>query len=203
MGQFGPLRPGATVPPGALIYFAGALLSSSFFGLVSHKLGSVLAESVSVRERLVLLSAVAATILLIDLQRRLFGRLRYSCGLPRQTPYAWKRAGRLGVFGWGFDTGFPFTTIRSTSMPLLGTSMLLLGFGSGWAGAAYGVGLVMGVGTGLLLRRLSRDNTGHVLAQSILVDRGSIFSHGWGVLVPTAIIFGMAVSGLFNSIFYL
>ena len=102
----------------------------------------------------VALVAVAA-LLSADTLRLWSGRST-SLGPARQTPYEWRAKGWLGVWGWGLDTGLPFTTVRATPLPMLGLILAATGHAAAFHGLFYGAGLLLGVGRGMSLVRARR-----------------------------------------------
>lgn len=198
MGQLGPLRSNRNLSLSAIIYSSGVLVSSTTFGILLFKMGSTMSDRgrSSLPERLWILTLAASLLLVVDLVRMLMGRPSFSMGVHRQTPYVWRRYGKMGVLGWGLDTGLPFSTIRSTAMPLLACILLALGFGTNWSGLVYGAGVTLGVIAGLRLRSLERDPTGYRLAQRILVDRGTAVTRRYGILVPTGVVLSVGVGHL-------
>lgn len=194
VGQFGPLNRRAVGPSSPLGQYAvGVMTSSLLGGSVLVLAGSAIAGQLSTHSRYVALALAAGFLVVLDALRLLSGRRRYSCGLPRQTPYRWGKAGKPGMYAWGPDTGLPFTTIRATSMPALAMMLLLLGFVPWWIGALYGVGLLSGIITGMRLRRLTHDPTGFRLAEKLLNERGSYLTRGPGVLMPGVATFLLAL----------
>lgn len=95
---------------------------------------------------------------------RLWGGRSTSFGPGRQTPYAWRLKGRVGVLGWGLDTGLPVTTVRATSLPALGVILAATGHGAWFDGLFYGLGLTLGVLVGLP-RALSRERIDAAMAE--------------------------------------
>jgi len=73
-----------------------------------------------------------------------------SLGLARQTPYEWRLKGLAGVLGWGLDTGLQLSTVRATSLPVVGLVLVAAGHGGPAHGLAYGLGIVAGLLAGLV-----------------------------------------------------
>ena len=112
---------------------------TSFF--VLHSIGRA---ALAVVPRAILLSATTIAVgglAVGDLLRLLRGNA-WSVGLSRQTPRRLGFIGPAGVVWWGLDTGVPLTTVRSTTLPLLGMLLVLSGSGTAWAGLAYATGFL-------------------------------------------------------------
>ena len=106
---------------------------------------------------------LAGLLLFVDMVR-LWGGRSTSFGPGRQTPYDWRLKGRVGVLGWGLDTGLPVSTVRATSLPALGVILVAAGHGAWFDGLFYGVGLTLGVLVGMP-RVLSRERIDSVMAE--------------------------------------
>lgn len=125
-------------------YLVGAVLSSTGSVALLHALIGTRARTWSTAVAVAAVVAFLAVLFAIDAVRVWAGRSS-SLGPHRQTPQRWKARGWPGVFAWGLDTGVPFTTIRSTPLPLLGAALVAAGFGTPFHGLAYGLGLAAGV----------------------------------------------------------
>lgn len=112
---------------------------ASFF-LIAVWVGKPLEGAMGAKIRLSVLFGAVALLLVADLRRSRQGEI-CSLGPRRQTP---KRFGYrpYGTALWGLDTGLPFTTYRTTPLPLLGILLVALGFGSPWIGLAYAAGFL-------------------------------------------------------------
>ena len=88
---------------------------------------------------------------------RLWGGRSTSFGPNRQTPYGWRLSGPIGVLGWGLDTGVPVTTVRASSLPMLGVLLVATGHGGPLHGLAYGLGLAVGLLGGVVSRSCRGD----------------------------------------------
>lgn len=155
MGQFGPTFSSAR---GVLrfsdssVYVLGVLSSSAVFVLVLDTAGTRFRGAVGVRGALV--AAVLLTCLLIVVDAiRLWGGRVTSLGLLRQTPYGWRLKGPIGVLGWGLDTGLPVSTVRVTSLPVLGVILAATGHAGPFHGLFYGCGVALGVFAGMVSMR--------------------------------------------------
>ena len=150
MGQLGPVftqhRDGffrRIAPVG--LYGGGVMVSSGFFLFgVDLLVGGYSRRVFDDRLSLLVAAAAAGALLVVDAVRMWGGR-HTSWGPTRQTPYRWRMRGAVGTFGWGIDTGLPISTVRATSLPLLGVILVGAGFGSPFHGLAYGLGLTLGV----------------------------------------------------------
>ena len=189
MGQFGPSNRLSRYPvaPDVALYCSGVFVcATASVALLDAAIGGF-SKRFDPHTRYVGVLSVAVVLIIFDLLRTCFAHVRSSCGLRRQTPYSWRAKGPVGILGWGLDTGIPFTTIRATSMPLIATTLICLGFGKAWFGVAYAGGLTAGVVTGLRLTRPSpTDLNGVRRVHEVLVRRGSRLTKGLGLLLPTA-----------------
>lgn len=129
--------------PDTGVYLTGVWISA----LVSCGVVALLANSAFTNfhtPRLVIVIVGTCLILLFEAIRAWAG-LPMSTGLRRQTPYRWRMAGPVGVFGWGLDTGIPVTTVRATPMPLVATMCVVAGLSHWWVGVAYAAGITAGL----------------------------------------------------------
>lgn len=191
MGQFGPsMRQSRhAVSADAVAYCLGVLVgASSSVAVLSLTVGSA-SQFLALADRYAIVAGVISILFAFDLARVLLGKGRFSCGLRRQTPYEWRRKGPIGVFGWGVDTGVPFTTYRATSLPLTAVALVCVGFGEVWFGLAYACGLIAGLFVGLRLPPPAFEEIHHlrgVREQS--GARGTRLASGAGLLFPTALV---------------
>ena len=155
MGQFGPTfaaNTGVRRMSDSGLYVLGALLSAAVFVLaVDLTAGSFSREVLGSGGAMVAALVSVGLLMLIDAVR-LWGGRATSLGPSRQTPYAWRLRGPIGVFGWGLDTGVPVTTVRASSLPLLGVLLVATGHGGPLHGLAYGAGVAAGVLGGVVAK---------------------------------------------------
>ena len=155
MGQFGPVAPGEKRSGSWRVtgtYAAGALVSSWLFVLVLNSMvGAPVSAALGERSSTLAALVLTSALLLVDAVRAWSGR-RSSFGLSRQTPYEWRFKGRVGVLGWGIDTGLPISTVRATPVPMLGVILVATGHGGALHGPFYGLGVVLGVLAGMSKR---------------------------------------------------
>lgn len=186
MGQFGPTfatsRGIRRFSDGGL-YALGALASSTLFVLAVYLAGTWFQEVAGRRASIVAALGLAGLLMFVDVVR-LWGGRSTSFGPGRQTPYEWRLKGRVGVLGWGLDTGLPVSTVRATSLPALGVILVATGQGSWFVGLFYGVGLALGVLVGMP-RALSRERIDWAMAELQRIRRaiGPVLL----VLVPTVL----------------
>ena len=126
----------------------GALVSSTLFVLAVSAAGTWFQEVAGRRASIAAALGLVGVLVLVDAVRLWGGRFT-SFGPERQTPYDWRLKGRMGVFGWGLDTGLPVSTVRATSLPLLGVILAVTGHATWFHGLFYGLGLTLGVLAGL------------------------------------------------------
>ena len=187
MGQFGPtLKNNRAVRRFADsgLYALGAVLSSlaSVFvlDLAGNRFRDLAGPRVSVLTALVL----SGLLLAVD-GLRVWGGRSTSLGPDRQTPHAWRLRGPVGILGWGLDTGVPVSTIRATSLPMLGVILVATGHAGPLHGLYYGCGLVVGVLIGLLaLRPGERSDRG----MDRIVRKYRSMGPARLVLAPTALV---------------
>ena len=151
MGQFGPTfrsRRGIRRFSDSGVYVLGVLVSSAISVLAVDIAGGWFQQAAGFRASVAAALILAVLLMLADSLRWWAGRST-SFGLKRQTPYDWRLKGRIGVLGWGLDTGVPVSTVRATSMPALGVILVATGHGSAFHGLFYGVGVALGVLGGL------------------------------------------------------
>ena len=147
------------------VYVLGVLISSAISVLAVNTVGDWYEEAAGPRASLVAALILASFLMLVDLVRWWAGRST-SLGPERQTPYRWRLKGPMGVLGWGLDTGLPVSTVRATSLPVLGVILVATGHGSPLHGLFYGFGVALGVVAGLpTLRRYER--TDHAMAETL------------------------------------
>ena len=157
------------------VYVLGVLVSSAISVLAVHIAGDWFQQAAGFRASVAAALIAASLLMLADSLRWWAGRST-SFGLKRQTPYDWRLKGRIGVFGWGLDTGVPVSTVRATSLPALGVILVATGHGSAFHGLLYGLGVVLGVLAGFpALRRYER--TDHAMAASLRGYEGFGASH--------------------------
>ena len=201
MGQFGPAvsrGPGLRRFAGSGVYAMGALLSSAVSVYVLDAVvGAPVREALGDARSLLVAAMLGGALLLVDALRVWAGSAG-SLGLNRQTPYAWRTKGAVGIFGWGLDTGLPVSTIRSTPLPMLGVILVAAGHGGPLHGLAYGLGITAGVVAGLVtgraepdvrrvMDRIQRDHrrlgpARLVVAPSVVVVAGLVL---WWSLLPS------------------
>ena len=148
MGQFGPTFAtgrGIRRVSRSGVYVLGALLSSGMFILAVDMTAGRFSRDVLGGDRSRAAALVLVSVLILIDAIRLWGGRSTSFGPNRQTPYAWRARGQLGVLGWGLDTGVPLTTIRTSSLPVLGVVLVATGHGGPLHGLAYGSGLAVGL----------------------------------------------------------
>ena len=125
------------------------MVSSALFGLVLHAaVGVPVRSATGDRGSLLLAAALVAAVLAVDALRVWGGRIT-SLGLTRQTPYDWRLKGLPGVLGWGLDTGLPVSTVRATSLPVVGVILMAAGLAGPFHGLVYGAALAAGVLAGM------------------------------------------------------
>ena len=152
MGQFGPTFTGARGVrrfSDSGVYALGVLSSSAVFVFVLDAAGTRFRGAAGVRGALVAALVLASLLMAVDAIRLWGGRLT-SIGLHRQTAYGWRVKGPVGVLGWGLDTGLPVSTVRVTSLPVLGVILAATGHAGPFHGLFYGCGLVIGVFAGMV-----------------------------------------------------
>ena len=138
------------------VYVLGVLVSSAVFVLGVNLAGDWFEHAAGPRAGVAAALVLATLLMLVDSLRWWAGRST-SFGPERQTPYLWRLKGRIGVLGWGLDTGLPVSTVRATSLPVLGVILVATGHGSPFHGLFYGLGVTLGVVAGLpALRRHDR-----------------------------------------------
>ena len=155
MGQFGPTlagNKGIRRFSDSGIYVLGVLASSTVFVFVVDAGGRRLEEAVG-HQNSVMTALVAMCLLMLIDAIRLWGGRSMSFGPARQTPYRWRLKGQIGVLGWGLDTGLPVSTVRATSLPVLGVILAATGHAGPLHGLFYGFGLTLGLLTALFAAR--------------------------------------------------
>ncbi len=155
MGQFGPTfanNSGVRRFCDGGVYALGVMLSSVLFVYVVDAAGTGFAAIAGRRGSMLAALALSGLLILID-GLRVWGGRSTSFGLNRQTPYAWRLKGPIGIIGWGLDTGLPVSTVRATSLPLLGVILAATGHAGPLHGLFYGFGVTAGVLVGLLALR--------------------------------------------------
>ena len=151
MGQFGPTfaaNKGIHRFSDSGVYVLGVLVSSTVFVFVVNAAGDRFAETAGPRGSIVAALAAVGLLMLID-AIRVWGGRSTSLGPARQTPYRWRAKGRVGVLGWGLDTGLPVSTVRTTPLPVLGVILAATGHAGPFHGLFYGAGVALGVLTAL------------------------------------------------------
>ena len=199
MGQFGPTvsrNRGFWRFADSGLYVVGVLASSTVSVFVLDAVvGTRTREALGDERSLLVAAVLGGALLLVDALRVWAGRAT-SLGPSRQTPYAWRTKGAVGVLGWGLDTGLPVSTIRATPLPMLGVMLVATGHGGPLHGLVYGLGVTVGLATGLVAGRaepdvrkvMDRIQSGHrllgparlVLAPSAVV--ASVLVLWWSVL---------------------
>ncbi len=152
MGQFGPTfaaARGARRFSDSGVYVLGVLASSAVFMFALDAVGISFRGATGVRGALVAALTLTCLLLVVDAVRLWGGRVT-SVGLHRQTPYGWRLKGPIGVLGWGLDTGLPVSTVRVTSLPVLGVILAATGHAGPFHGLFYGCGLALGVFAGMM-----------------------------------------------------
>ena len=116
------------------------MTSSTLTFMALGTIGDLSVAHIPAEWRGVLLFSTMGSLVIAD-YRRLRKRDYCSVGPRRQTPrnLGWSRA---GVVMWGLDTGIPFTTVRTTLLPVLAVLMTAYGFGARWIGLAYSAGFL-------------------------------------------------------------
>ena len=166
LGQFGPTyasNRGIRRFSDSGLYVLGALISSTLFVLVVAAVGAWFQEITGRRASISASLGLVGLLMLVDAVRLWGGRVT-SLGPKRQTPYDWRLRGRMGVLGWGFDTGLPVSTVRATSLPALGVILAATGHAAWFHGLFYGLGLTLGVLAGLPRAR-SRERIDWAMAE--------------------------------------
>lgn len=171
MGQFRPIsRNGSRrrgLPLDLLVFSLGFFATSiPSFALLYGIIGRHLSEAKWSR------TAGVSVILLLVLVEVVREAHRPTCALGprRQTPQWWGRSA-LGVFLWGCDAGFPMTTIRATTLPTLGLTLVALGWAGPLVGTAYAIGFV---GCLWILQELPRELTTYDFTQNLLRARAFV-----------------------------
>lgn len=193
MGQFvpGSESKGLRSRRDLAVYVAGAMLGSTLSCWVLYELRMGRANS----GRLSIFVAATCVVLGVDTLRVAAGNFR-PMGLSRQTPYAWRLRGWKGVLGWGLDTGTTISTVRASSLPLLASGLLVLGFGSSWFGVFYGIG----VSGSVIQESISRRGREHgEVRVASLMRRGARLRSPLGVIGPTAVVLGMSLAALWYN----
>ena len=134
------------------LYMLGALLSAGVFVLAVDLTAGSFSREVLGGDGAMVAALVSVGLLMLIDAVRLWGGRTTSFGPSRQTPYAWRSRGPIGVLGWGLDTGLPVTTVRASSLPMLGVVLVATGHGGPLHGLAYGAGLAAGVLGGVVAR---------------------------------------------------
>lgn len=151
MGQFGPTvarNKGIRRFSDSGLYVLGVLASSTLFVFVVDAVGVRFAGLAGRRGSIVAALVAVGLLMLVDAIRLWAGRST-SLGPDRQTPYGWRMKGRVGVLGWGLDTGLPISTVRATPLPVLGVILAATGHAGPFHGLFYGFGITLGVLAGL------------------------------------------------------
>ena len=186
MGQFGPTlarNKGIRRFSDSGVYVLGALVSSTVFVFVVDAAGGRLAAAAGRQGSIVVALAAMGLLMLVD-AIRLWGGRSTSFGPARQTPYHWRLKGRTGVVGWGLDTGLPVSTVRATSLPVLGVILAATGHAGPFHGLFYGLGVTLGLLTALPAVR-SPERTDR--AMDDLLRRYRSLGPTTFVLVPTGL----------------
>ena len=170
----------------------GVLSSSALFVLAVHAAGAWFREAVGARAAIGAALLLVGVLLMVDGLRVWAGRTT-SLGPARQTPYQWRLKGRVGMLGWGLDTGLPVSTVRATSLPALGVVLVATGHAGPFHGLFYGLGVCVGVLAGLpALRSQPRADR----AMNALSRRRTALGPARLVLLPS----GLTAAGLALSL---
>ena len=107
-----------------------------------------------------------------------------SFGLSRQTPHRIRLRGWTGVLAWGLDTGLPVSTVRATSLPMIGVILT----GTGHAGPLHGVFYGLGVTLGLLVSLLNLSSPERIdRSMDVLVRQYRSLNPAILVLAPSGL----------------
>ena len=198
MGQFGPTlarNKGIRRFSDSGVYVLGVLSSSTVFVFVVDAAGGRLAAATGRRGSIVAALAATGLVMLVDAVRVWGGRTT-SIGPARQTPYRWRLKGRTGILGWGLDTGLPFSTVRATSLPVLGVILAATGHAGSFHGLFYGFGVTLGLMTALPALR-SSERTDR--AMDDLLRRYRSLGPAAFILVPTGLTAAVVAAALMNA----
>lgn len=141
MGQFRPAWSVRARVPTTFVWFNTGFVTSAVLSFwLAFRIGAVAGTHERSGVHLLLL-VVGAAVLVGGDAMALRRRRACSVGPRRQTPRAFGFM-RAGTLLWGLDTGTPFSTVRLTTLPLLGLLFSTLGYGSPWNGFAYAAGFL-------------------------------------------------------------
>ena len=195
VGQFGPTfkcNRGIRRFSDSGVYALGVLLSSVLFILVLDTAGSRFAVAAGPRGSMLAALVLSGVLIVVD-GLRLWGGRSTPLGLNRQTPHAWRLRGRIGVLGWGLDTGLPVSTVRATPLPALGVILTATGHAGPLHGLFYGCGVTLGALAGLLARRSDER-----IDQSMdrLIRRHRAIGPARLILLPSGVIVAVLAASL-------
>ena len=162
VGQFGPTitKRKFRLSPGFVVFAISFVVSSSLSVFVLSRLGTVVSLVLTLQQRLAI--AVASTAVLCSFDLWMQRRRSCSIGPLRQT----SQRLRFNVWAplvWGLDTGVPFTTVRTTLLPVACTLLTILDFGTQIGGVFYAFGFIVSVWIWSYRYRLSGNGFNHLL----------------------------------------